>query len=572
MRIGKTGSLLLAGVMLAACDAADPTSFERLRDDAEVVVVSSAGGGNGATGFGAVLLGFGTRLPDTITGTRLLRASRFAASAGTSGPYSVFTAFDEQIVDARTTSGLLPTPSTGARYTGCVAGLFCGEGSSVSFAATEIWHQDAAITRHGCVIVPSGSAIVDSRLGTHHEQVHVRCEETPTQIQPIDVPVEHVELGISATSLPPEHPLGAAIFGAPGDGADGRLYRFDDYPVLGFIPVDLPGTPSGAAIGRTLASVTLADGTLLLATGGQGRPNDPVVVVATIDPAGGAQLRACLRGRGTRFGSALAFGDFDADGTPDLAVGAGAWTAELAATQHVDQPVALYAGSALVSGRALGCEDPPTTPLMPARSVDCPSDSAAGFVCAATTNDPYAGFGASLAAADVNGDGHDDLVVGAPLSGIRIAGGGAVVVLAGGTSFAALGQDDHAFLTYPSLMSGAHLGAALSTLPGVDRAEIVAGVPGQGHVALIFCSGIRGDRPEDFANVPGVTHGCVRGPVAQADVDASIVPVDVGVPDDAGMDGGGADAGDDAGADAGDLDADVDAGVDADVDADVDAG
>lgn len=564
-------ALTLALGALPSCDALDPTSFERIRQSSEIVIARSPGGGNGATGFGAVLLGFGTSLPDTAMPARPVRASRFAVSGGASGPYAVYAAFDEHVVDARTTSGLLVTAGPDARYTGCVAAQFCGEGSSISFAETDVWHQDAATTRQGCVIVPSGSAIVDSRTGDHREQVQIRCEPSSSQVQPIDVPVERVNFGVSATSLPDEHPLGAAIFGAPGDArGNGGLYRLDDYPLNGFVRVDLAGTPPGAGIGRTMASAALADGTILLATGASDRPDDPLVVVATLDTTGTAVLRACLRGHGTRYGSSLAFGDFDEDGVPDLAIGAGVWQPEQLASQHVDQPIDLFSGDALVRGRALGCELPPATPLSPARTLPCASDTSAGFVCAAGTQDTYTGFGASIAAGDVNADGHVDLVVGAPLSNVRAAGAGVVRVFAGGGDFASLGEgtaERRATLTYSSIATGARLGAAVSLVPGVDRFEIVAGAPGASRVALFLCSGIVGDRPQDFAG-RSVTHGCVLTALAGPGADAG-TGGDAGGPRDAGTDAGavrdaGTDAGDDAARppaqDAGDVDADVDAG------------
>jgi len=44
------------GIVLAlvACDAADPTSFDRVRASAEVVVAVSPGGGLGGTGSGPI--------------------------------------------------------------------------------------------------------------------------------------------------------------------------------------------------------------------------------------------------------------------------------------------------------------------------------------------------------------------------------------------------------------------------------------------------------------------------------------------------------------------------------------
>lgn len=570
----KIGCAIASTLSLMACDALDPTSFDRIRDTSEIIVARGPGGGNGATGFGSVLVGFGTRVPDSVMTTRSLRASRFITSGGAGSAYSVFAVFDEQVIDQRSTTGLRVTAGPDPRYSGCIDASLCGVGSSVSFATAAIWHRDAMVTGAGCVIVPSGNVLVDQRSGARREQIQIRCEPSSNAVEPLDMPVQGVELGASATSLPVEHPLGAAIFGAPGDAmGDGGLYRIDDYPVSGFIHVDLTRTPVGAGIGRTLASVALADGTILLATGGRGRPDDPVVVVATIDPSGTTVLRACLRGRGTQFGSALTFGNFDDDTIPDLVVGAGVWASDLAGAQHVEQPIVIYSGTTLARGAALGCEDPPSTPLAPGVSIPCQDDVEAGYHCAASASDTYTGFGASLAAADVNGDMRDDLIIGAPLANVRAAGAGVLRVLAGGASFDALGQTDRSTLTYSTVAGGAHLGAAVAVVPGVDRFEIVAGAPGAGRVALFFCAGIRGDRPQDFAGMTGVTHGCVIAPHTEQDVDAAAPIFDSGAAFDSGAGEAGVDAASDGGSDAGTRDADIDAAdQDADLDASVDAG
>ncbi|WP_433256250.1 FG-GAP repeat protein [Streptosporangium sp. CA-135522] len=152
------------------------------------------------------------------------------------------------------------------------------------------------------------------------------------------------------------------------------------------------------------------------------------------------------------FGTALATGDFDADGRDDLAIG--------------------VPGEGLtVNQRAMDYGD---------GTVDVVYGSRAGLRGARTEawsqrslkGEPryFDRFGAALAAGDLNGDGDDELVVGVP-------GENAVQVLAGGRS-GGLTRRNNVLISG----RGGDFGAALATIPG--RGLVVA-APGDGRLTLL---------------------------------------------------------------------------------------
>lgn len=169
---------------------------------------------------------------------------------------------------------------------------------------------------------------------------------------------------------------------------------------------------------------------------------------------------------GDRFGSALAAGDFDGDGYADLAIGA----------KGEDKGGKRNTGVVhIIPGSASGLD---------ARGSTRFSGGSRGLPNKAEAGDR---FGAVLATGDLNGDGYDDLAIGAPAEEIRGKDdAGAVFVLLGGPS--GLTTDGSAVLHQArpgvagSPQAGDRFGAALATgdITGDGRAELVVGAPGEG--------------------------------------------------------------------------------------------
>ena len=146
---------------------------------------------------------------------------------------------------------------------------------------------------------------------------------------------------------------------------------------------------------------------------------------------------------GDLFGAAMVAGDFDGDGIQDLAVGAPGEA--VGATPHTGA-VFLYRGTTngLVAWKSIGELDL------------APSTGASGDQ-----------FGFSLAAADFDGDGKDDLVIGAPgaRGPISAARGGTAWVLYGSTGGPAIHgafELDQSDLTNSVSETGDRFGAALA--------------------------------------------------------------------------------------------------------------
>ncbi len=133
---------------------------------------------------------------------------------------------------------------------------------------------------------------------------------------------------------------------------------------------------------------------------------------------------------GDRLGSALVVGDFNGDGRSDVAVGAPGRT--VAGQPGAGAVVVLYGGNGGLKA-----------------SRNTVVDQTSGSLADAHANDA---FGSALVAGDFNGDGVDDLGVGAPGDSVHAARAGAVSILWGatGTGIMAAGQ----FLTQNDVGTG----------------------------------------------------------------------------------------------------------------------
>lgn len=567
--------LSLTSLLGAGCDANwwDPSRFPPLTEQAPVFVTRDPGEGDFPLGrYGSVVVGYDTLLPDLAvvipgSGAPNLSASRFAVSGGFSSPYYVWRGFEDRAISDVSTTGMRPRVDATAIYDACRDREYCGDGASASLAAFDVY--PGGLNRSGddfgCIAAPAGTV---GAMGVMNERLNIRCETESTTILPVDVP-DGIDFGASGAGLPAlrdggcaprPHPVGFALFGAPrASDQTGALFVLTSVPEVH--EVDLTGLtlPANSSLGAEMAAHVLDGSRVLVAVSArseEGLADPKVVVVELFADASGltAEVLACLGGAGASegFGRALAIGDLDDDGSPEIAVGGGT---PVEATSGVpEEPIHLFSYAALAGGRLVGCGG--DTPPAPVRSVEC--RDVAGLTCsdASITDRTATGFGGSLAIGDIDGDGIGDLVTGVPFGRVNGISSGGVVTLAGASTLAMLGVGEgrQAVVAPSNARSGMLLGFAVSTMRGTDRDEIVAGAPGAAMASIFFCSGLRGDRPADLTDEAGLSHGCVvsatpgRPPICTGR-DAGM-SIDAGVPSDAGD------------LDAGDFDADLDAFVD----------
>ncbi|MBW2261967.1 MAG: FG-GAP repeat protein, partial [Deltaproteobacteria bacterium] len=194
-------------------------------------------------------------------------------------------------------------------------------------------------------------------------------------------------------------------------------------------------------------------------------------------------LQACYES-GTRpgFGTLLWSADVDGDGATELAVGS-----------HPDtegriEDVVVVAGTTFHSGAppspypTVSCMEVPESIVF-----TCQEYPDRGILCG-----DYTDFGASFAVGDLDDDGSNEVVIGAPKAKVAgKAGAGAVLVYDPSSPTVPIsGLRD----SYPE--KNAHLGAsvAVNDIAGMD--EVIAGSPGSNEVFVFYCSGVGNDDPD----------------------------------------------------------------------------
>lgn len=330
--------------------------------------------------------------------------------------------------------------------------------------------------------------VMTGRFGATHS-VLVRClDSDPPTTSEILPPAGYENAGFGLALAAPrvrssaDAASGDLVFvGAPADA--GRIFAAQPGRIVDISP---RGLPAGAALGEVLAAGRI------LGTGGA--PDDVLLVAG----APGVRAIYVLRGepRAARpmtllgcvvhaeepgFGGAVAVGDIDGDSSDDVIAAARAEEPGRLARVHV------FLTSAL-----------PSTAVCDAlawrgMSFECAEVPGRGAQCAGGAE----GFGAALAAGDLDGDGHDEVLVGAPGATVEGASeAGAVWVLratrvAGGPLV--LTAADVLRDAFPE--AGARLGAVVLAPRVAGRDEALAGVPGAREALLFLCSGLEGDRP-----------------------------------------------------------------------------
>jgi hypothetical protein len=203
-------------------------------------------------------------------------------------------------------------------------------------------------------------------------------------------------------------------------------------------------------------------------------PEGGRVVVLSVMGDGTAEIHACIDDASDGFAGSVALGDVDGDGTNDVVVGNARMGTE---------EIRVYPGSGMP---ATGCGPWEAAPIV----IACPDVE--GFTCNGS------GFGADVAVGDLDGDGIDDIAVGAP--GTSVDGeerAGAVYFIAGAPGGPTASGATARTHSQPAVNDevGVAVDMFTSGIGGSERMEPVAASVGREAVLAFLCSGLDGDVP-----------------------------------------------------------------------------
>ena len=327
----------------------------------------------------------------------------------------------------------VPGEDIGAVVDAGAVNVFYGSGSGLTAAGDQLWHQDTPGVLGGA---EAGDVFGDSLAcgdfdgdGFDDLAIGAPGEDIGAVVDAGAVNVFYGSAsGLTAAGDQLWHQnVSGVLNGAEAGDLFGSSLASGDYDGDGKddLAVGAPGEDIGAIADAGAANVFYGSASGLTASGDQlWHQNVPGVL-------GGAEA-------GDLFGSSLASGDYDGNGKDDLAVGAPG--EDVGAVVDVGALNVLYgSGSGLTaSGDQLWHQD------------------SGGIMGAAEAGDL---FGSSLASGDYDGDGKDDLAVGAPGEDIgAIADAGAANVLYGSGSGLTASGDQLWHQDSAGIMGGAEAG------------------------------------------------------------------------------------------------------------------
>lgn len=451
----KVTTLTILALLAAYAPGCVPTEFEDRRGEASTVAVPPPDSYPN-TRFGVVAIGYSGMVAGQF-------GSRVAGTAGADTPFSV----TPMLIG---TEIRLDTPT----LDGCDTQSPCDVGAGNSLVGMPTFRD-----RSMCI------ATAAMETG----QIKINCEDDATRFELVSAPSGE-RFGFAGAGPRTAHGFGSALYGAPGAlGGGGAVYRLSEMGAPS--PLDLSmGTGVGRELGRAVAIGIVDADTVLI--GAAPRGTEKRVILATVDiDAGGAattSVRGCIDATTRGFGEAIAIGDFNGDGLQDAAIGSGYGDGN----EVRENVVHIYSGDAMPApGSCVGAWPEATV-------LTCPPD-ANGVTCNEAAN-----FGASLAVGDINGDGVDDLIVGAPNADVDGTGGAGAVFVFAGTSVITNLRNTVATLAHSSPTTNANVGFSLSSVPGQAdstghrRDEVVAGAPGANRIYVFLCTGLDGDRASDY--------------------------------------------------------------------------